>query len=249
MLDSNARFVGIDSVDTWLQNTGGLWTRYARTGLYNYRGEVGIADSIFRATGLLLNSAISNSSPLDTLAHASYRRLWTVVKTAAAASRSMYQLNNSEIAALDTTHTDIFTYNSGEKSIFNLSNMYTGAGSVSFPPCALVVVSGSKPGRTGSDTGASPIGTLFTVPGSTDFKVYPNPTSGIVTFAYKVPDGDGPVQISITNVLGKTVKELMLTSKSSSILWDTKGMTAGVYLYQASSRKGIVKQGKLVVNP
>jgi len=55
------------------------------------------------------------------------------------------------------------------------------------------------------------------------------------------------MKIVITNIVGETVKEIDMPNKAGSVYWDPRGVAAGVYLYQASSDKGIIGKGKLVV--
>lgn len=79
------------------------------------------------------------------------------------------------------------------------------------------------------------------------FSAYPNPTNGTVTFSYNVPDAGGNMKITITNIVGEKVADITMAGKSGSVNWDAHGLAAGVYIFQASSDKGIISKGKLVV--
>ena len=79
------------------------------------------------------------------------------------------------------------------------------------------------------------------------FTAYPNPTNSMITFAYNVPDAGGDVRILVTNIVGETVRELHTGNNTGTINWDAGRMAAGVYIYKATSNKGVVSQGKLVV--
>jgi hypothetical protein len=187
MLDSNSVYAGLDSIDTWLQNIGGMWTSYARTGYYNFRGQRQIADNIFSQTGSMLHSAATHALAQDTVEYASYRKLWNVIKTAQTAGRSIYQLSASEIAALDTSTIDNFTPDAGAKAKLSVSVMYS-MGTGELPrACELVTTEGSKTGRVITDR-HEPISDLHTYGKLKQFSAYPNPTSGVVTFSYNVPD-------------------------------------------------------------
>jgi len=77
--------------------------------------------------------------------------------------------------------------------------------------------------------------------------VYPNPTGGIVTFAYNVQDGTKSITIAITNTVGQNVATIYTANNAGSSTWDPRAMPQGIYLYQASDAKGIISQGKIVV--
>ncbi len=81
----------------------------------------------------------------------------------------------------------------------------------------------------------------------TQLSAYPNPSDGVVTFSYNVPDAGVNLTITISDILGAKVKVLQTVNKTGSLNWNTRGLAAGVYLYQATNDKGMVSKGKLVV--
>jgi len=85
-----------------------------------------------------------------------------------------------------------------------------------------------------------------TLPSQDEFKVYPNPTSGLVTFSYNAPDG-GDITITVTDLLGEKIMEQQPGNTSGSITWNAANVAGGVYLYRASNAKGVIGMGKVVV--
>lgn len=108
LLDSNANYTNIDSVDTWLQNIGRLWTYYARVGYYNQIPDArnlpqyGIADSIFQSI-----NGILTTRP-DYTTYQTMSTVWRVLYGAEQDGRNITSLNSNEIATLDTFSTRKF---------------------------------------------------------------------------------------------------------------------------------------------
>ncbi len=66
-------------------------------------------------------------------------------------------------------------------------------------------------------------------------KLYPNPTKGV--FTMRISSGfDEPAQISITNVLGRQIKQLSVNTNST--LEINCGLTSGVYLISVNTSQG-----------
>ncbi len=241
LLDSNTIYLGLDSIDTWLQNTGELWASYDRVGYHNFRNGPDDANNIFNNIG---NSLPAGSSP-DTAAYITYGKVWNAIYDAESAGGNLYSLNSSEIASLDTSSTPAFTYNSGLVMINGITALVNPTNTnYTFYPCVSVSLSGGKHGVSGTNT-PPPITNIGS--GNNQFSAYPNPTSGVVTFSYNVPDAGGNMKIVISNIMGEAITQIEMVGKSGNVYWDSRNLAAGVYLYQASSDKGIISKGKLVV--
>jgi len=251
MLDSNAYYAGFDSINAWLQNIGELWTNYERVGYYNYTGTFGRADSIYQWMGTILPPG----SEADSTTYSTFGQLWGAIKSADDGGRNIYSLNSTDLVNLDTSTIPVYTYNTAIKKIYALSLSLTGGtagvgpapgGEALVPLCVGTETEGGRKGHSNTNN-ALPVNNTYSV--NDRFSAYPNPTNGIVTFAWNVPDDGGQIRIAITNITGVTVKALTGTGKQGNLNWDTRGMAAGVYLYEASSDKGIISKGKLIVMP
>jgi hypothetical protein len=244
MLDSNSFYFGFDSVDQWLRNIGETWTNYERVGYYNSLGQVSIADSIFQATANLFSS----QSPLltksaDSTIYATYVPLWNAIKSAEADGRNKYQLNSDEIATLDTS-LEVVTYNTAR--LVTRGIVVGDIGTISAMPCPIISVGYSSSKHSNNDSNGHPAPSINGLGSNKQFSVYPNPTNGIVTFSYNVPNAQS-IKIIVTNLFGEKVMEQNSATNAGSIIWNPNTLPAGVYIYQASSANGIITKGKLVV--
>jgi hypothetical protein len=79
-------------------------------------------------------------------------------------------------------------------------------------------------------------------------KLYPNPATSYVSFAYKVTSAD-KAHIRITDALGREVDRLMIKTAEGQLLWDTRRLPAGVYTVELFVGKTIVQTQQLVVRP
>jgi len=252
-LDSNSIYLGLDSIDAWLKNIGNVWSRYERVGYYSFMGDNTTAASIFTAMG----SEIPSISP-DRTVYNTYANIEDVLFTAGTDSGKIYTLDSAQIAALDVTGQPGFTYNSASVVGFNISLAgRTGGGAVGpYPeslaiPCAAYMIVTDFPadrhGNGSAPQSPPPIININADYGNKQFSAYPNPTSGIVTFAYNVQDGTNGITIAITNIVGENVATIQTTNNNGSANWDPRTLPAGVYIYQASDVKGIISKGKIVV--
>jgi type IX secretion system substrate protein len=245
MLDSNAAYVGLDSVDSWLQSMGGLWTYYARAGFYNGLGQISVADSILSG----MNSLIPTSDTEDRAIYSSYTTLWDVIKGAEEDGRNVFELNTGELATLDTSGMPVYTPNSAVVIMRSVHILPGGGYPVLPTPClSLSRYDGRKSHGETNPTRAvfRPIVDI-NENGNNRFSAFPNPTSGVVTFAYNVQDGSSGISIAITNVVGEQIAVLQQGNTSGEAYWDSKYVQPGIYIYTASDEKGIVSKGKLVV--
>jgi hypothetical protein len=248
MTDSNSYYVDLDSVDTWLQNIGGLWTQYDRMGYYNFKGQYSIADSIFTS----MASTITIPS-IDWDTHNSYSQVWGAIHSAELAGRTAYQLTPTEIAGIDTFSAPLVTYNSGVQAAWSLTTgVITTTTTVPIIPLCitgLVLTSGHRSAAPGAINGGSTIAPIVDINSNggsnAQFSVYPNPTTGMVTFFYNVPNGG--ITITITNVVGEKISELQSTNNSGNLYWNPGQNQPGVYLYQAQNNNGNISKGKLIL--
>ena len=253
MLDSNSAYTGLDSVDTWLQNIGDQWTYYARTGYYNKLQQYAIADSIF------LNMPPLSASPVIGLSSMNMATLWSILYGAETHSRDVYRLDSDDIAALDTTSVPVSTSNTAEIAVINITGLINGGlgHNVTAVPCIDEFISQQRKRNNNSGknnplqslmNNAQPFGQQVgdQVQGK-EFSVFPNPANGIVTFSYNVPNAAGDIRIVISNVLGEQEMVLHTGNNTGSILWDPRILPPGMYIYQATTSKGIISTGKLVL--
>ncbi len=273
-LDSNTVYSNSYSVDTWLRHVGGLWADYARVGYYNALQQYDVADSVFYSIpetwlaidseNVIANSAIGPIVPVwgvrTGIEIASMTNIWGVLYNAETSgsninpARNIYSLDSTDIAALDTSSAPIAPANTAEILTNNLTNIINpsiSSGSILVIKCLEVIPElGRRESGGGSGGQQSQMGDIMpylSKKGGEQFSAFPNPASGIVTFAYNVPDAGGDVRIVITNVVGEEEATLHTGNNSGAVQWNPNGLAPGMYIYQASGANGIIYTGKIVV--
>lgn len=254
--DSNRHYVGLDSVDVWLQNIGGQWTDYERVGYYHFIGNMTEADNIFTDMG---NSLPANSSE-DTAKYVIYTKIWEAIKSAEADDRSIWSLDSTEIASLDTFSAALVTNNEAQLMIMGITHIIPtsdylpggpgGPGGPGVPmppptapdPCLTYIEAVYKQSHNDNEEKPRVYGK-----DAQRFFAYPNPSSGIVTFSYDVPDAGSDVTITIKNIVGETVKQMNTGNNKGTVQWNPGNLASGIYIYSAMGKKGIISNGKLVL--
>jgi hypothetical protein len=79
---------------------------------------------------------------------------------------------------------------------------------------------------------------------SNEIKVYPNPTDNILNISYNIVDN---ASLVIQDLLGRKIIEINLSSKSNHAIIDVSKLTIGVYIYQLSNDKMILKSDKIII--
>ncbi|WP_276133430.1 T9SS type A sorting domain-containing protein [Polluticoccus soli] len=82
------------------------------------------------------------------------------------------------------------------------------------------------------------------VGGVRQFKVFPNPASGQITFAL---DAQKDAVIEVSDVLGRSVAQLNLPAAHNKVEWNTAGVKPGIYLYRVSIEGIAVQTGRLAI--
>jgi hypothetical protein len=78
------------------------------------------------------------------------------------------------------------------------------------------------------------------------FKVYPNPTNGILNFEWNIPNGKA-VTLTISEINGKTVAEYTHLNAQLKKAIDFKPQANGIYIYKIYNKDGYFKTGKVVL--
>ena len=239
-LDSNAYYVGLDSVDRWLQNIGGMHTYYERAGFYDFMKLHTIADTIFAD----IPGIIPVGDSFDSVMHAKYTTLRTVIRGAEAVGRDAFHLTTLEAASLSSTDEAIFTSYTPDKIMWSISRFPRDGGFA--PPPPVPGIACINPDGYKQAHGAAPH-PKHEKSGNNQISVYPNPASGSVTFDFNVPNGKEDLTITVTNLLGEKIATLVPGTNVGKVLWDPKNIASGVYFYEAKSGGVSVSKGKLIL--
>lgn len=80
------------------------------------------------------------------------------------------------------------------------------------------------------------------------FSVYPNPALNELNISFQLPKEFDNAQIQITDLMGRTVENVNITSNSGIITFQTKNWTNGVYALKISTADGWNKTLKVVIS-
>lgn len=77
---------------------------------------------------------------------------------------------------------------------------------------------------------------------------YPNPASSSVSMKYDITDPNQKGQITVYDMLGKTVKEIVLNDKQGTAVINTSDLNAGIYFYKFAVGNKTIATKKLVIS-
>ncbi len=79
--------------------------------------------------------------------------------------------------------------------------------------------------------------------------LWPNPSDGQVWFAYSLPEHKGPVQVRIRNSQGSLIHTLQGAGETGQLMWDTRGISPGLYSVELIRDGRIDQTERLVIQP
>jgi len=80
---------------------------------------------------------------------------------------------------------------------------------------------------------------------SVSAKLYPNPSTGIVTVAYQLSGGEGTLQIF--DVVGQMLAEFKLDGSKTTMDFDISKLCCGAFEYRISETNGATNYGKFII--
>lgn len=79
-----------------------------------------------------------------------------------------------------------------------------------------------------------------------EIKAKPNPAKNWTTFSYKLPEMAGKAILEVSGAKGQIVQSVQLSDRQGQIIWDTRNIDPGVYIYTLKA-DGASKTGKVVI--
>lgn len=76
---------------------------------------------------------------------------------------------------------------------------------------------------------------------------YPNPASRIAAVDYEIPEGLESGSLIVTNLLGATVREIILSQRNGKVEIPVEDLNNGIYFYTLRTREGLALTRKLIV--
>ncbi len=80
-----------------------------------------------------------------------------------------------------------------------------------------------------------------------EVKVYPNPARDFVTFEYQIGEIETEASIVVMDLSGRTIKVFSLSDPEGQVLWDTREVSQGQYLFVLKNQKGVIKSGQVSI--
>lgn len=226
----NDSAVDMTFIRNWLDN------------LHNLNADYQIIDSWFQednstsAMSLLdMLPTIYNLSDTSLTEYTYFKDLKTLQASLIASGNNILQMNSDQIVILE----NIASMSKGIAGTQARNILEFGYGYV-YPQCPAMV------SPTTSKSIKSNISELLNKIYEPKVKTFPNPANNWTAFYYELPDGMKNATIEITDANGHNVKLFMITNQKGQIIWDTREVITGSYLYTCKWDK-YVKTGKLTI--
>ena len=220
----------ITELRNWIDKIGGINAKKQIISSYLQEGD-------FSTALLLANNlpSLFNLSEEELTEHNYYMEMLNLYNIMDQQGRNIFQLDSLEISNLSA----IADNSIGIAGVY-AKNILSFAYGYEFCDCPYVMDSDGLKSSSAINNGKT-VDDLF------DINVTPNPASDWVAFNFTLPKIAGNPQITISNATGKTVKEIYLNESKGQIIWDTRDVGSGIYLYKVTAN-GYSKSGKIIIN-
>lgn len=78
--------------------------------------------------------------------------------------------------------------------------------------------------------------------------VSPNPAISFAAFSYTLPNNEKQETLTISDLTGRVIKKIFLTGKQGQVIWDTRDVNKGFYLYYLDGNSSPQTHGKILVD-
>ncbi len=222
--------INYNSLRDWLDNLGGI--EADKQIISSYLAQGNFTDALYLANML---PDLYNLEGSDITEHGYYMDILNLFYDLNQDGRNTHQMDSTEIALLfDITESSQGYAGSLAKSILDQNGLYHTL----YCPC-LEDNSAYKRGSVNNEA-------LVNIYGM-NISVKPNPAKQWASFDFSLPDGQAEGTIQISNANGKIVDILPVSGKQGQILWDTRKIPNGMYLYILKTGS-LNKSGKIVIS-
>lgn len=76
--------------------------------------------------------------------------------------------------------------------------------------------------------------------------IYPNPATELATFDYTLPESSTSGTIFITDISGRMMAKIPITSNQGQKIWDSRAVSPGIYYYTIIAERA-VQSGKIII--
>ena len=182
-------------------------------------------------------------TPEEVAQHAQYRQVVQTMVNAFLDGRSIYEINLSELGQIQAISQNA----SGLPKILAKNIIQVTVGTIpAFAPCTLPSALAQFKGGTSDRADNNFPKTLSTI--TSELLCFPNPAGDFVQFDLsRIPVDLRCGQLTILDMMGKVVTQRLLDDSSENIIFDTRNVATGVYLYRLSCSQNKTLSGKFVV--
>ena len=223
----NDSLVNTDSLVNWIGNLGTMAADYQIIDIYLQRGDT--------STALALINALPTDYGFETdnAEYIRYKTLKQFQVQLLAEDRNIYMLT-----AIEKTVLEDMVANSSGRPGMQARNILQFIYGNEYNDCP------NMPDPNTHKSGNSSIYDLTS--NMLEITVSPNPAKNWVTFNYSIPKISTNSIIEIHNVKGELVHAINLVNYQGQVIWDTRNMQPGIYLFTLKS-SGMIKSGKLII--
>lgn len=209
--------------------------------LHNINGDYQIVDSYFQEGNSNAAMAIVDMMPqlytLDDSAmieYNNYKDLKTLQATLVNQGTNIFQMDSIQIGILESiAGTSKGIAGTQARGILEFAYGYI------YEDCAPVPSTTKSSGKINAK---NKLNNSF----ESQIVAYPNPSFSWVAFNYNIPDGVKNSSIKIYDIKGQQIQEFNISNTKGEIIWDTRGITPGVYSYNLKTSLSS-KAGKITI--
>lgn len=226
----NDSIVDMTSVRNWLDNQSCLNADYQIIDTWIQEGNYTAAAELLNllpGTYNLTDSALIENNYFNSLK--------TLQINLITSGRNIFQLDTNEISTL----ANIASISKGIAGT-QAANILQFAYGYSYPQCAVMVTNPTKSFKIKNND-------LINKLSDAKIKAYPNPANNWTAFYYELPELVRTGSIEISDIKGHNIKIFMINNQKGEIIWDTREIIAGEYLYTCKFGNKL-KSGKLIIN-
>ena len=220
----------MDTLRQWYSNLGGLNAAYLVAETYLEAGDIATAKRLM--SGLASQYAYAEAYPDH---YRAYVQMFDLKVLLSESGRNWKDLTKAEIQALEV----LADGDKGKASVQAQNVLRFFYGHTYEMPLFIPDGTVSQPvENTSNQLLVSPF---------VEMKAYPNPARDYLTFEYHYPAEEEGVQITIVDITGRVIQQFELSDSSGQLLWDTRGVVQGTYLYTLKSKGKVLKSGKIAI--
>ncbi len=228
----NDTILNLTDLRNWLDNLGGLNSDRQIISTYIYENDY---DNAISLANML--PSLYNLSGRELTEHNQYMQILNLYNTLYSSNRTIYDLDSTEKATIiDLADNGIGVAQSMAQAI--MIGVYNSTDYCDNCPTITEERGKSYAEQINPKNMSEALGLYISAK--------PNPANSWTAFDYKLPESKTNAIITITNMMGKVVDKIDIYDQQGQILWDTRNVPSGVYIYTIKC-DNLVLSDKIVI--